>query len=295
MSCAVFGFAEQAASSERLAQCLGIPHHLVSVRAFPDGESLVRVEQAPETALLYRSLDRPNDKLVEVLLAASALRDNGARRVIFVVPYLGYMRQDAAFEPGQAVSQRVIGKLLGETFDGLLTLDPHLHRTHSLGAVMPGIEAVALSAAPVLGAAINKREDPLLVGPDGEARQWVERIAGREGLEFVLGQKRRVGDREVELSIRDAERAHGHKAILVDDLISTGATLKTAARLLREAGAESVDVLATHCLASEADLAELRAAGVETIRATDSVVGPAGTLPIAVLLADAIRRQGWCF
>jgi ribose-phosphate pyrophosphokinase len=294
MICAVFGFAEQAESSERLAQCLGVAYCPVYVRAFPDGESLVRVEQASDTALLYRSLDRPNDKLVEVLLAASALRDNGAKQVIFVVPYLGYMRQDAAFRPGEAVSQRVIGKLLADSFDGLITVDPHLHRTHSLGAVMPGIDAVALSAAPVLGAAINKREDPLLVGPDGEARQWVERIAGREGLEFVLGRKRRVGDRKVELSIRDAERAHGHKAILVDDLISTGSTLKIAARLLHEAGAKSVDVLATHCLASEADLAELRAAGIETIRATDSVVGPPGTLPIASLLAHGIRRHGWC-
>jgi ribose-phosphate pyrophosphokinase len=294
MTCAVYGFPEQAEASLRLARSLGAAHFMVEVHSFPDGESLVRVDTSPDTALLYRSLDRPNAKMIEVLLAASALRDNGAARVIFIVPYLAYMRQDAAFRAGEAVSQRVIGKLLAGSFDALLTLDPHLHRTRSLATVMPDIAAVALSAAPALGAAIDESDDPLLVGPDGEARQWVERIAERKGLEFVLGRKLRVGDREVRLDISDAERARGRKAIVVDDLISTGATLKVAARLLLQAGASSVEVLATHCLASEADLEALRAAGVDRIRATDSVPGAVGILPIAAVLADAIRRQGWC-
>ena len=294
MSCAVFGFAEQRSASEQLAQALARSHHLVDVRAFPDGESLVRVEPSPHTALLYRSLDHPNAKLVEVLLAAAALRDNGATKVVLIAPYLAYMRQDIAFQPGEAVSQRVIGKLLAAHFDALLTVDPHLHRTHTLAAVLPGTEAFGISAAPVLAAALDRNEDPLLVGPDGEARQWVERIAARQDLEFVLGRKRRVGDRDVELAIPDVDRARGRKAVMVDDLISTGATLKAAARLLIDAGAARVEVLATHCLAGGADLAQLRAAGISGIRATDSVASPVGTLPVARLLADEVRRRGWC-
>ena len=138
MTCAVVGFAENGTASERLAQALDAPHSLVNVRQFPDGESLVRVEPAPATTLLYRSLDHPDNKLVEILLAASALRDNGATKVVLIAPYLAYMRQDAAFHLGEAVSQRVIGKLLAANFDALLALDPHLHRTHSLSAIMPG-------------------------------------------------------------------------------------------------------------------------------------------------------------
>ncbi len=294
MSCAVFAFAAETSAAERLARSLGVPHYAIEVRAFPDGESLVRVGPSPETAFLYRSLDHPNEKLVEVLLAASALRDNGAMKVVFVVPYLAYMRQDTAFHRGEAVSQRVIGQVIANHFDALLTIDPHLHRTHSLTAIMPGIDAVAVSAAPVLAAAVDVDEDPLLVGPDGEARQWVERIAARKELEFVLGIKRRVGDRDVDLRILDAERANGRKVVLVDDLISTGATLKKAARLLHQAGASEIAVLATHCLASDSDLAALREAGIVNIRATDSVAGPVGTLPVAGLLADEIRRNGWC-
>jgi ribose-phosphate pyrophosphokinase len=293
VSCAVFGFAPTVVASEGLAKALGVSHHDVTVRYFPDGESLVRVEPSPRTALLYRSLDRPNDKLVEILLAASALRDSGANKVILIAPYLAYMRQDAAFHAGEAVSQRVIGNLLADHFDALLTVDPHLHRTHSLGAIMPGMEAVSISAAPLLAAALDAGEDPLLVGPDGEARQWVERIARRLGLEFVLGRKRRKGDREVQLDIPDADRANGRKAILVDDLISSGATLAAAARLLRSAGAQEINALATHCLAREADLEQLRRAGISSIRATDSVAAPVGTLATASFLADEIRRLGW--
>jgi ribose-phosphate pyrophosphokinase len=294
VNCAVFGFAVEAAPAGRLADRLGVTCQTVAVRHFPDGESLVRVDPSPETALLYRSLDHPNDKLVELLLAASALRANGADKLVLIAPYLAYMRQDAAFHEGEAVSQVVIGKLLADHFDALLTLDPHLHRTHSLAAVMPGIEAVSLSAAPLLAASLDGSDDPLLVGPDGEARQWVERIARPLNLEFVVGRKRRDGDRKVTLSIPDAERALARRVILVDDLISSGATLKVAARLLLEAGAKSVEALATHCLAGDADLAELRRVGVSRIVATDSVAGPFSQLPIAELLTNEILRRGWC-
>src|SRR5690606_35941146 len=155
MSRAVFGFAECAEPAARLARELGLPCREVAVRRFPDGESLVRVPEAPETAILYRSLDRPNEKIVELLLAASALRDGGTSRLVLVVPYLAYMRQDIAFHPGEAVSQRVIGRLLAQHCDALITLDPHLHRVASLAEVMPGIEAVSISAAPVLAAALD--------------------------------------------------------------------------------------------------------------------------------------------
>ncbi|HEY7806828.1 MAG TPA: ribose-phosphate diphosphokinase [Croceibacterium sp.] len=294
MTCAVFAFSAEAGPAERLANALGAPLRAVNVRHFPDGESLVRVDHAPDTVLLYRSLDHPNDKLIELLLAVSALRANGAAKVVLVAPYLAYMRQDIAFQEGEAVSQRVVGGLLADHFDALLTLDPHLHRTHSLAAVMPGIEAVSISAAPLLAAALDGSDDPLLVGPDGEARQWVERIARPLDLEFVVGRKQRTGDRQVSVALPDAERALDRRVILVDDLISSGVTLASAARLLRKAGARSVEALATHCLTGKADLAALRRAGVSRVLATDSVASAVGTLPVADLLADEIRRRRWC-
>lgn len=293
MNCAVFGFAESAAPAARLARELGVPCHEVAVHRFPDGESRVRVPAAPATALVYRSLDHPNDKIVELLLAASALRDGGARRLVLVVPYLAYMRQDMAFQPGEAVSQRVVGRLLAQACDALLTLDPHLHRVRSLSEVMPGIEAVALSAAPVLAAALDTAGEPLLVGPDEESRQWVEAIAHPRGLPFLLGRKRRLGDHQVELEIDGIERVAGRTAVLVDDLLSSGGTVKAAARQLREAGAARIEVLATHCLAAAEDLEAIRNAGVSLLQTTDTVAGQVGTLPVAGLLAGEVRQRGW--
>lgn len=294
MSAALFAFADGAAAAARLAERCGIALHPVEVRRFPDGESLVRVEGAAETAILFRSLDDPNAKLVELLLAASALRDGGARRVVLVAPYLAYMRQDMAFHPGEAVSQRVIGRLLAGSFDGLVTVDPHLHRIARLDQAMPGIPALAVSAAPALVAAIADGLDPgtVLVGPDSESRPWVESIAGPLGLEVLVGEKVRNGDRDVTLTIPGIERVKGRPVLLVDDMVSSGTTLIACAGQLRAAGATHLAALATHSLASPADMARLASHGI-VLSATDSTEGPGATIPLAGVLHEALRGQGW--
>ena len=292
MTVAVFAFAESARQAADLARLCGIAVHPVDVRRFPDGESLVRVQGSATTALLFRSLDDPNARLVELLLAASALRDGGARRVILIAPYLAYMRQDMAFHPGEAVSQRVIGQMLATWFDGVVTVDPHLHRVASLTEVIPGIPAIAVSAAPALAEALSGTLDPrtVLVGPDSESRPWVESIAAPLGLPVLVGEKLRHGDRDVTLAIPGIAEVQGRPALLVDDMVSSGTTLATCARLLREAGATGVEAVVTHALASQADLDHLAAQGISRLRATDSISGPAAAIPLASVLASAVRE-----
>lgn len=291
MSVALFFFAECAAQGERLAQTCGIPAHPVDVRRFPDGESLVRVCGQAKTALVLRSLDDPNAKLVELLLTAASLRDGGADRVILIAPYLAYMRQDMAFHAGEAVSQQVIGRLLAATFDGVVTVDPHLHRISDLGQAIPGIPALALSAAPAIAAAIGPGLDPrtILVGPDSESRPWVESMARPLGLDVLVGEKVRHGDRAVSLAIPEIARVSGRPVLLVDDVISSGTTLIEAARLLQKAGAQTIDAIATHVLARPDDLQRMDDAGVRSVRACDSTSHPLATIPLARLLADAMQ------
>lgn len=296
MSAAIFAFPETTARAEALGRCCGVPVHPVTVRHFPDGESLVTAQaHGARTALLLRSLDDPNAKLVELLLASAALRDGGADRVILIAPYLAYMRQDMAFQPGQAVSQRVIGRLLAQWFDGVVTVDPHLHRIADLGEAIPGIPALALSAAPALVAAIRDELDPrtVLIGPDSESRPWVASIAAPLGLDMLVGEKVRHGDRAVTLEISGIERVAGRPAVLVDDVISSGATLIACAALLRAAGASRIAAVATHLLASPSDMARMTEAGIIRIRATDATTHAAATIPLAGVLADAIRAAGW--
>ena len=292
---AIHAFPADAGPAAALAGFLGIAFAPVGLHRFPDGESLVQVDpdQARGRALLYCPLADPNARLVELLLAAAALRDNGAQQVMLVAPYLAYMRQDMAFAPGQAVSQQVVGKLLAQHFDGVLTVDPHLHRITSLDQVMPGIAAISISAGNLLAAELGQVPGTVLAGPDAESRQWVEAIGHACGLPVLVGTKQRHGDRSVTVTFSQPEAVRGCRAVLVDDVISSGTTLVRAAEALLAAGASTVEVLATHCLASDDDLARMTAAGIVRIRATDSVAGPVATIPLAGLLARAIRQARW--
>ena len=169
---------------ERLAAQLGVPVHEIAVHRFPDGELRVTAGPAAATTIIYAPLHQPNEKLLAILFAAEALRREGTKRLVLVAPYLCYMRQDAAFHGGEAISQRVVGALLARTVDRVITVDAHLHRTNTLRGVFPGIEADNLSAMPVIADALQAAGlDPatVVVGPDAESRQWVRDLAGRLG------------------------------------------------------------------------------------------------------------------
>jgi ribose-phosphate pyrophosphokinase len=286
----VHAFGDQEEPARRLAERLGSTYRTMELRRFPDGESLVRI--APETgaAVIYCSLDHPNDRLVDLLLASSALRDSGARSIVLVAPYLCYMRQDVAFQPGEAVSQKIVARLLSEAFDGLVTVDPHLHRTHDLNSVF-SMPVTQLSAAPLLGRAITAdkaRKYVVLVGPDWESRRWVETAAKASALDVLVGRKVRRGDRDVAIEIAGLDRVRGRTAVIVDDVVSSGSTVRAATCHLLGAGADRVELFATHMLSSGTDTAALYAAGVSRIVSTDSVRHVTNEIHLAPLLADAM-------
>lgn len=290
---AVYGFTESRAASGRLADHLTVPFEEVSVHRFPDGESLVRIDAMAKTAILYRSLNDPNDKLVEIMLAASALRETGSTRLILVAPYLCYMRQDMAFRPGEAVSQRVVGRFLDNLFDAVVTVDPHLHRTHDLSEIFPTARTTALSAAPLLADQLRTdgtSANALLVGPDSESEQWVNAVATPLGLDVLLGGKARHGDADVRVEIPRIESVNGRPVILIDDMVSTGSTLIESARQLTTAGAAAIEALVVHNLTDRTADAALREAGIIRMRSTDSVPHPTNDIDLAPLLATATRE-----
>jgi ribose-phosphate pyrophosphokinase len=288
----VLGFPSYAPQARRLAQHAGLDYADIAVHRFPDGESLVRLpERLPPQVIFCISLDDPNSKLIELALAAQTAPDLGARRLTLVAPYLCYMRQDAAFHPGEAVSQRIIGALLARHFDTLITVDPHLHRTGELKDAVPVRRAVTLSAAPVMTAWLRKRTDcPLLIGPDEESAQWVSAIAAASGLESGVARKERLGDRSVRVALPDLPVA-GRPVVLIDDVASTGRSLEEAARQLVEHGATSVSALVTHALFVDDALARLRAAGISQICSTDSVPHATNGMPLDGLLAAALPES----
>jgi ribose-phosphate pyrophosphokinase len=281
----------------RLAARLGVPCHEIAIHGFPDGEIRVTVGPAAPTTIIYASLDRPNEKLVALLFAAEALRRRGAKRLVLLAPYLCYMRQDAAFHEGEAISQKVIGPLLARCVDRVITVDAHLHRTPDIQTVFPGIASENLSAMPVIAETLRSTGlDPetIVVGPDAESLPWVSDLAGRLGLSYTVAQKARRGDRAVEIGFPDPARIAGRPALIVDDIVSSGGTLIACARALTAAGATTADAVVTHALFPEALCRDMTASGIRSIRSTHSVPHSTNAITLDVLFTDALKGEITC-
>ena len=284
-------FDDEADAAARLAAAADLKLAEVARHRFPDGELKLKLPPAlPERVVLLRGLQQPNEKLVELLLVARTARALGARHLTLVAPYLAYMRQDIAFTPGEVVSQRVVGAFLAELFDAVITVDPHLHRVATLGEAIPVAAPVVLSGAPALADWIaRERPGALLVGPDEESAQWVERAAARIGHDSAVCRKVRYGDRSVTVELPEVE-LRGRTVVLLDDMASTGHTVAQAARLLLAAGAAAVDVAVTHALFAPGAEDTLRAAGVGAVWSTDAVPHPSNVVALAPLIAGALRE-----
>lgn len=287
----LLAFEDENELGERLARALGWPLALVDRHRFPDGETRLRLPpRLPAKIVLLRGLQRPNEKLAELLLAAAGARELGAAHLTLVAPYLAYMRQDAEFTPGEVVSQRHLGRALAAWFDAVVTVDPHLHRVPTMDAVVPGRRGVALTAAPLLGDFVAARvPGALLLGPDEEAAQWVQRAAAGRGLDHAVCRKHRHGDREVDVALPTVD-VRGRAVVLFDDVASTGRTLVAAARGALAQGAATVDVAVTHGLFVDDALAQVRAAGVRHVWSTDAVPHESNAVSVVPLLAEALRQ-----
>ena len=282
-------FEDELDSATRLAQAAHLTPVVMERHRFPDGEIRLRLpETLPAHVVILRTLNDPNDKLIELLLLAQTARMLGATHLTLVAPYLAYMRQDMAFRPGEAISQRIVGKFLAGLFDAVITVDPHLHRVATLQQAVPLAHAIVLSGAPLLSDWIAaQRHKPLLIGPDEESAQWVAMAAARHGFDHAVCRKVRHGDRVVEVAMPNVMLA-GRQVVLLDDVASTGHSVARAAQLLLAAGAVSVDVAVTHALFSGDALQVMQAAGIGEVWSTDCVAHPSNAVSMTSALAAAM-------
>lgn len=276
--------------ARRLADALQADMGEIERRQFPDGESYVRLGSVVDgrDVILLCSLDRPDAKALPLLFAADAARAQGARSVGLAAPYLAYMRQDKAFRPGEAVSSRTFARLLSDRFDWLATLDPHLHRYPSLESLY-AVRAVAGTAARPIAAWIRGNvERPVLIGPDEESAQWVERIAALADAPSALFRKERRGDFDVSLSADRVKIPSGATPVLVDDIASSARTMMEAVLTLREQGHAPPCCVAVHAIFAGDAYDRLLEVGPARIVSTNSVAHPTNLIDISEPLAEAV-------
>jgi ribose-phosphate pyrophosphokinase len=278
--------------AERLTEELGAERGELAVRSFPDGESHVRLVTPvrDREVIVVCGLERPDPKVLPLLFALETARELGAVRVGLVAPYLCYMRQDRAFQEGEAVAARLFAQVLSRSLDWLVTVDPHLHRIHDLAEIYT-VPALVVHAAPALAAWIQQHvQRPLLVGPDIESEQWVSAVAARAGAPWISLRKTRRGDRDVEVSVPDVERWRDHVPVLVDDIVSTGRTLLETIGHLGRAGMRAPVCAVVHGLFAEGADQALAAAGA-TVVTCNSVAHPTNRIDLVPALAEAVRGR----
>lgn len=256
-------------------------------RRFPDGEDYLRFDDDVKgrVVVIACTLHPASERVFMALLAAAAARDLGARRVGLVAPYLAYMRQDDRFRAGEAVTSRYVAGMLSEAYDWLVTVDPHLHRYDSLARVYTIPTQVVAAAPDIASWLIASVDRPFLIGPDAESEQWVSAVARAADAPFMVLAKTRRGDREVEITRPDPAAYRGHTPVLLDDIISSGATMIETLRHLEDC--EPAVCIGVHAVLAGSARDDLMAAGARGVATCNTIAHVTNSIDVSMRVADA--------
>lgn len=291
MSTILFALPGNETMTAKLAADLGADIGTLELHRFPDEELHLRLATpvAGKTAILVSTLDRPDAKFLPLAFAAATARELGAADLGLVAPYLAYMRQDIRFEPGDAVTAPIFASLLSRMADWLVTVDPHLHRVKNLERIY-AIPTRALHAAPLISEWIAREvKDAVLIGPDEESVQWVSEVAKDAGMPYLVLDKIRHGDRDVEIHVPDVERFRSHTPVLVDDIISTGRTMTETLTHLARAGMRPAVCVGVHAVFAPGAYEGLKRAGVQRIVTANTIAHSTNAIDVSRLLVDGVR------
>ena len=274
-----------------LAGPLGAQAGSIDSRRFPDGESYLRLQFDPagHDIVVAAALRDPDAQALSLWFVADTARELGARSVGLATPYLPYMRQDARFKPGEAITSRSFGRYVSQAFDWLATVDPHLHRYDSLDAVY-SIRTAVVPSAPAVARWVQAHvPEAVLVGPDSESEQWVADVARRVGCPWQVLTKTRRGDRDVEVTLPDPDLVRGRRPVLLDDIISSGHTMAEAARHVLAVTGQPPTCIGVHALFDAGARQHLLDSGAGQVVTCNTVRDPSNAVDVVPDLAAAIR------
>jgi ribose-phosphate pyrophosphokinase len=272
------GSATQQLAAELAAE-LGDDLGRVEYETFPDGEQIVRVPPVEGRAVVVASTVS-SDAHVEVLQLQDAAREAGASEVVTVVPYMGYARQDEAFEPGEPVSARAMAKAISTGADRVLTVCPHERSVLGFFDVpATAVDAAARLASP-LPADLT---DPVFLAPDAGALGLAQSVRDGYGVgDTDHFEKQRHSGADVTVTPSDVD-VDGRDVVVVDDIIATGSTMSEAVGELDDPA--RVYVTCVHPLLAGNARLKLANAGVEAVYGTDTIERAVSTVSAAPAIA----------
>ncbi|MFX0078127.1 MAG: ribose-phosphate diphosphokinase [Candidatus Hermodarchaeota archaeon] len=279
----------------KVAQQLGAKFFDTEIKCFPDGETYVRFlgEVAKEDVVVVQSLGhQPNHYLVELFLMLDALKDLKAKRVIAVLPYFAYARQDERFKPGEAISLKTVSRLIEAAgADYIFTIDSHRHRVVDQDDLTK-VPLEDLTAMAELAEHVNSKYEltnPAVIGPDAEAGAWAKIAADALSVDYDALEKKRFDAKTVEIKPRHLE-LKGRDVLIVDDIISTGNTIIKAIDVLKKNGANDIYVACTHPLLVLNALVRIYQAGALDVVGTDTVSSAISHVSVAPVIVNAIKK-----
>ncbi len=292
MKTIIFSLKGNEAFTELLAEKMQADIGEAVLRKFPDGESYTRIlsEVKDRCVVLVCTLHQPDDKLLPLYFLSKTAKSLGAKCVCLVAPYLSYMRQDKVFKEGEGITSQYFGQLISGFADSITTIDPHLHRIHSLGEVYH-IPNKVIHAADEISKWIKENiENPVLIGPDMESEQWVSEVAKNADAPFTVLEKVRHGDRNVEVSIPEIDKYKQATPVLVDDIISTARTMIETVKHLLQAGMKPPICIGIHAVFSGNAYQDLRGAGVARVVTCNTIPHVSNAIDLSPTIAAEVNE-----
>lgn len=282
----------------KIVQHLGTELTDVTVTAFPDGESFVKINEnirGQDVFIVQPTCPPTNHNFMELCIMVDAARRASAGRITAVMPFFGYARQDRKDQPRVPISAKLVANLLTSAgVNRVLTMD--LHAAQIQGFF--DIPVDHLYAAPVL---IKQLRDNhigsdgqlTVVSPDVGGVKMARSYAESLGADLAIVAKHRVSATHVE-AMNVIGDVKDRDVMLVDDMTETAGTLCAAAEILKKHGARRVFAGVSHGVLGEMARERLKNSVIETILTTDSVPMAYGdkveTVSVAGLMSEAIRR-----
>lgn len=267
------GYAELA---ERLTQLLPVSEGGLETRIFPDGERYLRLSSSVRQQKVVCLGGMHDDQAtLDLYDLASAIVEQGARRLTLVVPYFGYSTMERATARGEAVVAKFRARLLSSIPHATARNTVMFFDLHSPGIphyMENGLSAVHVRSFDLLAPHIKRLggTDFVLGSTDAGRAKWVETMANEIGVEAALILKRRRQDGHTEVLALNA-RVEGRTVVIYDDMVRSGGSLLSAAKAYHQAGAQRLVAVTTHGLFTDGALERLKASGLfSAILCTDS-------------------------